>query len=424
MVAASYPGRGQGRISESDTEMRINVVAGMITKGAMKHDIKRACKQRFNVSARTVETYISRAKAIIRAEVTSDREQDLAEALAYYRSVMTSQASEAMKMKARRAMDDLQGLMSPKFVIGVQNTVSNTHESADFSFREIVDAMTEEEVRVFIGASKRVSRDQYLQRRLYQLSLLEFGRAAWDQVEPSHEFVDCQHFHLLCRHIQAAVTKNDPVGQISRLLINMPPSTAKSYFSTKILSPWVWTWWPSCKFLYFSYNEPRSLDDAGKARDLIRSDWYQEYFGDIVKIAKGDDTKSLYRTNKGGERQTSQPGGTATGVHPDVIVIDDPIKVDDATASPAKRDEQRKWYFETLSSRGVARGVTHIVVQQRLDIDDLSGHILNHHRRLQLEGKESPWHHICLPMRFDPSMAMIDRGYGGDWRKADGELLA
>ena len=119
---------------------------------------------------------------------------------------------------------------------------------------------------------------------------------------------------------------------------------------------------------------------------------------------------------------TSYPGGTATGEHPDIIVIDDPISADNV-GSLAERDEQRKWYFETLSSRGIGKNISHIVTQQRLHVEDLSGYIAAFDKRLRERGIESPWHHLFLPMRYNSEHVMVDRGYGGDWRTKDGELL-
>lgn len=217
--------------------------------------------------------------------------------------------------------------------------------------------------------------------------------------------------------------RDDPIGHIRRLLVNLPPSTAKSYFMSVCLAPWTWTWWPGARFLYFSYDRTRALKDSVRARDLVGSRWYQRLFGDIVRIVQGQDQKSAYSTSGGGERQVSYPGGMATGEHPDVIVIDDPMKADDAVGSEDKREEQIDWYFRTLSTRGIARDASHVVGQQRLHVRDLSGGILDYIDQLNFSGQENPWHCVMLPMRFDTERKMVDRGYGGDWRTEQGELL-
>jgi predicted phage terminase large subunit-like protein len=262
---------------------------------------------------------------------------------------------------------------------------------------------------------------QEIRREICRKSLVKFGAAAFHSVNGS-AYIHGRHFDLLCRHLEAVAKKEDPVGRISRLLINMPPSTGKSYYTSVVLAPWIWTWWPSCRMLYFSYGIPRAVKDSTSCRSLIRSPWYQEMFGSDVQIEKGDDQKLFYRTTAGGWRMTSYPGGPALGEHPDIVVIDDPISIQQV-GSHDNRERQRLWYFEELSTRGIAREVAHIVSHQRLHVEDLSGHILAFMDRLNAEGEYNPWHHVMLPMWFDPDRAMPDRGYGGDWRTNRDELL-
>lgn len=236
------------------------------------------------------------------------------------------------------------------------------------------------------------------------------------------KYVECRMFPMLCNHIEAAVNREHPLGHIKRLLLNIPPSTGKSYFASVYLAPWTWTWWPSCRFLYFSYNQSRALNDAVHARGLVRSEWYQHLFADLVSIPHGEDQKALYRTSSGGWRMTSYPGGQATGVHPDVIVIDDPMSADDVH-SQTLREEQTRWYSETISSRGIARGASHLLIQQRLHVEDLSGYVKANDRARVAAGKPAYFTCVTLPMKFEPETAMMDIGHGGDWRTEPGEEL-
>lgn len=119
---------------------------------------------------------------------------------------------------------------------------------------------------------------------------------------------------------------------------------------------------------------------------------------------------------------TSFPGGPATGEHPDIIVIDDPISAD-TVRYISVREFIRTWYFETIPSRGIGRGAVHVISQQRLHIDDLSGHIKRFHEKMMVETGMSPWQIVTLPMRYRKHTHMHDRGYGGDWRTVEGELL-
>jgi predicted phage terminase large subunit-like protein len=79
-------------------------------------------------------------------------------------------------------------------------------------------------------------------------------------------------------------------------------------------------------------------------------------------------------------------GGVLTGRGADVIIIDDPLKPDDAL-SDTRRQAVNDWYDNTLLSRLNSKedGVI-IVVMQRLHQDDLVGHLL----------EQRDWEHVCL----------------------------
>ena len=69
-------------------------------------------------------------------------------------------------------------------------------------------------------------------------------------------------------------------------------------------------------------------------------------------------------------------GGTLTGRGGDIIVIEDPIKPDDAH-SDTTRKNVLTWYSNTLASRLDDKKTGSIVlVMQRLHEEDLAGHML------------------------------------------------
>ena len=84
-------------------------------------------------------------------------------------------------------------------------------------------------------------------------------------------------------------------------------------------------------------------------------------------------------------------GGTLTGRGADLIVIDDPLKAEEAMSEPARR-RVIDWFTGTLISRlnDKERGAI-VVVMQRLHQDDLAGHLI----------EQSTWHiSICQPSRL------------------------
>ncbi len=244
-----------------------------------------------------------------------------------------------------------------------------------------------------------------------------FVKEAWKHAT-GFDFVHGRHVDCLVSHLEAVAS-----GKISRLLVNIPPSCSKSSILAVLWPAWLWTIQQDAEIVCFSYSQALAMRDSVACRELIRSPWYQSLWPNI-QASQDDDSKVFFRLVSGGSRRISTPSSMGTGLHPRYIITDDPLSVDESK-SYAARESLRLWYTETLSTRGMARDVAHVVAQQRLHPEDLSGHIVKHHEELcRLYGDEaSPWHVVMLPMRFDPIRVMADRGFGGDWRTEAGQLL-
>src|SRR5690606_9375662 len=133
------------------------------------------------------------------------------------------------------------------------------------------------------------------------------------------------HIEYLCGRLQEygmRVVRREP--KLSDLIINIPPGTSKSTIATVMFPAWLWTADPTIRALTGSYSASLSTDHAVKSRDIIRSDKYAEYFPEI-EIKRDQDNKTHYKNVKGGERYATSVGGTVTGFHAHIIIIDDPL---------------------------------------------------------------------------------------------------
>jgi len=115
-------------------------------------------------------------------------------------------------------------------------------------------------------------------------------------------------------------------------------------------------------------------------------------------------TESEAKTSRGGGRITTSIGGTLTGRGADIVIIDDPLKAEDA-ASVTARTRVIDWYQGTLMSRlnNQKKGAI-LVVMQRLHEDDLAGHILrtdgqetNSETASSEPSHNTMWRHLELP---------------------------
>ena len=83
-----------------------------------------------------------------------------------------------------------------------------------------------------------------------------------------------------------------------------------------------------------------------------------------------------FETTAQGRRIATSIGGVLTGRGADLIVIDDPLKPEEAL-SDRHRQNANEWYDHTLYSRLNDKGAGAIVlVMHRLHEDDLAGHVL------------------------------------------------
>jgi predicted phage terminase large subunit-like protein len=104
------------------------------------------------------------------------------------------------------------------------------------------------------------------------------------------------------------------------------------------------------------------------------SSWYQQQFP--TRLLSSRQTVHDFTTTAQGTRLATSVGGVLTGRGADLILIDDPLKPDDALSEP-RRKAVNEWYDNTLVSRlnDKATGCK-IIIMQRLHQDDLIGHVL------------------------------------------------
>jgi hypothetical protein len=125
-----------------------------------------------------------------------------------------------------------------------------------------------------------------------------------------------------------------------------------------------------------TYAQDLSDNLARKSRALMTSPFYEGLFD--TRLSKGRDAVSDYETTEGGYRFSTSVGGVLTGRGADIIIIDDPLKADDAL-SESRRRSVNEWYDNTLRSRlnSQEKGAI-IIVMQRLHADDVVAHVQRH----------------------------------------------
>lgn len=209
----------------------------------------------------------------------------------------------------------------------------------------------------------------------------------WPIIEPGAAFKDNWHLGAICEHLEAV-----SMGQIRRLLINMPPRMLKSILVSVAWMTWEWIEHPELRWIFASYAAALSTRDSLKCRNVINSLFYRRHYGGSFALLSDQNAKTRFENDRTGMRLATSVGGLGTGEGGDRIVVDDAHNVIDAE-SDLIREGTITWWDETMSTRyndpqtGAA-----VAVMQRSNNRDFSGHVL---------AQNSGWEHLCLPMRFE-----------------------
>ena len=260
-----------------------------------------------------------------------------------------------------------------------------------------------------------------IDRELAGRSLSDFIRVFWEHIDPA-DYVGGWHIDAICEHLEAVT-----LGQIKRLLINIPPRHMKSIAVAVAWPAWTWAQryqgrgkphcGPRTQFLFASYAASLSIRDSVKCRRLIESPKYQRLFGDRFQLVGDQNTKTRYDNSRGGYRLATSVDGALTGEGGDIIAIDDPHNVREAE-SDTKRAAVIDWWREAMSTRlNDPKIGVYVVIMQRVHSKDLSGYILSD------DEERRDWTHLCLPAEHEIGrMATTTIGWS-DPRVKEGELL-
>ena len=142
---------------------------------------------------------------------------------------------------------------------------------------------------------------------------------------------------------------------------------------------------PSAQILCVSYAQDLADKLARDCRSIIISPWYGRTFP--TRLSAHRQAVQEFITTRQGYRLATSTGGVLTGRGADIILIDDPLKPEDAR-SKALRQACNEWFVHTLYSRlNDKRSGAIVIIMQRLHEDDLVGHVLG----------QEPWEVVSFP---------------------------
>jgi predicted phage terminase large subunit-like protein len=187
-------------------------------------------------------------------------------------------------------------------------------------------------------------------------------------LNPGAIFLDNWHLEAIGYQLERIRT-----GDITRLIINMPPRHLKSITVSVAFTAYMLGRNPKLRIFGVSYGEELSKKFAADFRAIVQSDWYRRAFPKM-RISRATDTE-IHTTERGFRKSTSI-NAALTGLGGNLFVVDDPQKPVDAQ-SETLRNSLHNWVTNTLLSRldNKERDAV-IVVMQRVHLDDLTGYLL------------------------------------------------
>jgi predicted phage terminase large subunit-like protein len=190
-------------------------------------------------------------------------------------------------------------------------------------------------------------------------------------------------------HVEAIAYRLERVrrGKIKRLIINMPPRSLKSIAASVAFPAFILGRDPSRRIICVSYSAELAKKHSNDFRAVLEAPWYRSVFP-TTRIGQYKNSETEIELTARGFRLATSVGGTLTGRGGDIIVIDDPLKPDDAM-SATRRTAANQWFTNTLLSRlDDKRTGAIVIVMQRVHMDDLTGFVT---------GQSNEWEILNLP---------------------------
>lgn len=224
----------------------------------------------------------------------------------------------------------------------------------------------------------------------------EFTVRYFFRVRKGVKFQFNEHHHILCADLEAVYR-----GEIQNYICNIPPRYSKTELVVILFTVWCFIKNRRCEFIHLSYSQPLVMENSDAIRSIIKSVEFQQLWPGL-SIRDNKDAKGAWATLEGGQFLATAMGGSVTGFgagrldeadgerfnFSGALIIDDPLKPDDARHDTMRQAVNRRW-DETIKSRRNSPRTPTICIMQRIHEEDFT------HELLQDTSME--WFHRVMP---------------------------
>jgi predicted phage terminase large subunit-like protein len=230
------------------------------------------------------------------------------------------------------------------------------------------------------GPSRRELLEELLQRKQAQESLERY--IAYLDIG----IVPAVHHRLLIRELEAVEH-----GECPRLMVLMPPGSAKSTYASVLFPAWYLGRNPQRSIIAASHTEELAQRFGRRVRNFVASEAHHNIFS--AGIATDFKSIGQWETEGGGEYFAVGIGGAVSGRRANLGLIDDPVRSREDADSERARETAWQWYLNDFLPR-LKPEAAQIVIMTRWHEDDLGGRLL--------EREAASWRIIELPMEALP----------------------
>ena len=151
---------------------------------------------------------------------------------------------------------------------------------------------------------------------LYRQHFPAFLRFAYNELHPGQPLIETPHIDVLADHLDRVAK-----GEITRLIINLPPRSLKSFAASIALPVWLLGRDPTRQIMSVAGTKELAADFEAATKALAASQRCRALFPHLKLDGRSRDLHLPH----GGRRVAATVGGTLIGRGANLIVIDDPI---------------------------------------------------------------------------------------------------
>ena len=178
------------------------------------------------------------------------------------------------------------------------------------------------------------------------------------------------HHNLIVSYLEAVER-----GEISRLMIFMPPRHGKSSLASTMFPAWYLGRHPDRNVMFATYGQEPSDDFGRRVRNQLTHELHQAIFS-ACRLSEDSAAAHRFNTTRGGAYFAVGRGGPITGRGANLLILDDLLKDSSEANSETIRRNVHEWFSSDAYTR-LAPGGAIVLIQTRCHEDDLPGRLLS-----------------------------------------------